>query len=652
MYVLIADVEKILNAYKPGPFRQLGNGFGRLMGGSHHLGDHSLVKNLHELIYGTSFYERNRMYFQQKRFTEMERIRGSLIEDLLAQYPTKEGAQSRVVADSLRYLIEPLEGPLILCDFYKELILDYIGRNLDDEGKDKLRFDIPVLDLNRLFRMREECNALARFYWGLSNQSLEDQELAKTRLVQLFNEQVDQQEVIKQVILAVLARVLDKQSCDVLPKRMPELALFLVSYMGYDMGYAGREFKRLKLFQFFEIDLPPADVLASVLGKSWVQELHFCCDLIHDIPADFWALLNRALEDSWVSMIRVDFRWPNFLAMRQPIPNSQSFCAVWARTTMQFTVSDLPLGWSADKTERFFDSLAQSQVKTLIFEKYGPEVFLRQDQVRALARVLPRAKFTTLKFILDIASPLFLKMLEDWRALFQILPCSQVTALAVAIVGLDVAGGTTENRAALAVLLAELQVHKLKLTFQRHALYGSEFFINLPAVEWIAVEDIISKLNVKNFELDNYVNIQNVDWGIFNRMYRPSQIKGLGFRDIDQFDKVSDIQWQDFLAIFEDSKITSVQIRLQNPARRAQLKKLIEQNVRRSFVDMKSGSLQHTIAHRLWQRPGAAITSNPEAGTRTFTARNLRFTFAQTGHAILSGAEAEYAACGVRYSAS
>ena len=647
MYVLIADVEKILNAYKPGPFRQLGNGFGRLMGGSHHLGDHSLVKNLHELIYGTSFYERNRMYVQQRCFKRPERIHGSLIADLLAQYPTKEGTQSRVVADSLRRLIAPVAAPIGSYDFYQGLILDYIGRNLDDEDKDRLRFDIPVSADNDPFAMVRECNALALFYWGLSNRFSRNQTLAETRLVQIFNKHADQQAAIKQVILGVLARVLNRQSCGKPLENMPILALFLVLYM----DYASYQFKSLQLFQFHEFYLLPADVLASVLKKSCVQELHFdCIPTMHDVPADFWALLNRVLEDSMVSMIRVSFYESN-----EPDRNSQIFRIVWARTTiMQCTVSALPLWLSVDYTEQFFDSLGRSPVEMLIFENYGPAEFLCQDQVRALARVLPHAKFTTLKFILNIASPLFLEMLEGWRALFQSLPRSQVTTVAITIAGfLDAEGGTAENRAALAGLLVELQVHKLKLNFERHIPDGNpQFFIDLPAVEWIAVEDIISKLNVKNFELDNYVNIQNVDWGIFNRMYRPSQIKGLGFRDIDQFDKVSDIQWQDFLAIFEDSKITSVQIRLQNPARRAQLKKLIEQNVRRSFVDMKSGSLQHTIAHRLWQRPGAAITSNPEAGTRTFTARNLRFTFAQTGHAILSGAEAEYAACGVRYSAS
>ena len=644
MYVLIADVEKILNAYKPGPFRQLGNGFGRLMGGSHHLGDHSLVKNLHELIYATSW----KGYFQQGCFKRPERIRGSLIEDLLAQYPTKEGAQSRAVADSLRHLIAPVPAPIAGHDLYQELILNYIGRNLSDDQKDRLRFDIPVLDLNRGFPVRAECDALARFYWGLSNQSLEDQALAETRLVKIFNEHVDQQECIKQFILVVLARVLDKQSCDGLPASMPVMALFLVLYM----DYASYQFKSLELVAATEFYLLPADVLASVLKKSCVQELHFNSGLLQHIPADFWALLDRVLEDSMVSMIRVDFHWPGFVAMPQPIPNHQSFCAVWARTKItQFTVSDLPPGWSADNTEQFFDSLAQSEVKTLIFEKYGPEVFLRQDQVRALARVLPHAKFTTLKFILNIASPLFLEMLEGWRALFQSLPRSQVTTVAITIAGfLDAEGGTAENRAALAGLLVELQVHKLKLNFERHIPDGNpQFFIDLPAVEWIAVEDIISKLNVKNFELDNYVNIRNVDWSIFDRMYRPSQIKSLGFRDIDQFDEVSDIQWQAFLAIFEDSKITSVQIRLENSARRAQLEKLIAQNVRRSFVDMESGSLQHTIAHRLWQRPGAAIIQDPATEACAFASSNVSSNINSAVFRVLKQTEEEYAARGVRY---
>ena len=378
----------------------------------------------------------------------------------------------------------------------------------------------------------------------------------------------------------MLARVLNRQSCGKPLENMPILALFLVLYM----DYASYQFKSLQLFQFHEFYLLPADVLASVLKKSCVQELHFdCIPTMHDVPADFWALLNRVLEDSMVSMIRVSFYESN-----EPDRNSQIFRIVWARTTiMQCTVSALPLWLSVDYTEQFFDSLGRSPVEMLIFENYGPAEFLCQDQVRALARVLPHAKFTTFKFILDIASPLFLEMLEDWRALFQSLPRSQVTTVVITIAGfLDAEGGTAENRAVLAELLVELQVH----------------------------------------------------------------IKSLGFRDIAQFDQVSDIQWQAFLAIFEDSKITSVPIKLENSARRAQLEKLIEQNVRRSFVDMKSGALQHTIAHRLWQKPGAAMIHNPAAGTRTCTAGKLRFTFAQASHAILRHGDV-YKACGVRYSA-
>ena len=579
MYVLIADVEKILNTYKPGPFRQLGNGFGRLMGGSHHLGDHSLVKNLHELIYGTSFYERNRMYVQQRCFKRPERIHGSLIADLLAQYPTKEGTQSRVVADSLRRLIAPVAAPIGSYDFYQGLILDYIGRNLDDEDKDRLRFDIPVSADNDPFAMVRECNALALFYWGLSNRFSRNQTLAETRLVQIFNKHADQQAAIKQVILGVLARVLNRQSCGKPLENMPILALFLVLYM----DYASYQFKSLQLFQFHEFYLLPADVLASVLKKSCVQELHFdCIPTMHDVPADFWALLNRVLEDSMVSMIRVSFYESN-----EPDRNSQIFRIVWARTTiMQCTVSALPLWLSVDYTEQFFDSLGRSPVEMLIFENYGPAEFLCQDQVRALARVLPHAKFTTFKFILDIASPLFLEMLEDWRALFQSLPRSQVTTVVITIAGfLDAEGGTAENRAVLAELLVELQVH----------------------------------------------------------------IKSLGFRDIAQFDQVSDIQWQAFLAIFEDSKITSVPIKLENSARRAQLEKLIAQNVRRSFVDMESGSLQHTIAHRLWQRPGAAIIQDPATEACAFASSNVSSNINSAVFRVLKQTEEEYAARGVRY---
>ena len=613
MYLLLADVEKAINKYKPGPLRRLFD---------YHP---PLIKALQDCItYQHQMFEDD-VSFKKARW---QWIDANEIEIFLEQYATKEGSSPYKVAESLRALIAlPSRGPVTEYDFYRKHILDYITDGFRGIEKEQVFAGI-CLEIGASFSTQgvmQRFDSLACFYVGIEHELVryesiqEEAVLRTTKLVTLFNERADRQQLIKQVILAELRKLFQQQQKH---WSLGGYYFSLAHALVLDKSAEEYQFDALTLSGNTFFHLAPPDLLSRVLVKCHTQELH----VEYGVVAQFWDSLDHILEGSEVSKIRLSF----CNVVGGPLGEGyawQPFYNVWPRTKIkQLSIVALPPGWSVENAQSFFNSLAQSPVETLIFER-GRDLaaVFRSNEIMALANALPQSKLTTIKITLDLASPLFLTKLAEWRLFFQALPASQVKTLDVEIRGFfSKAQNREENCAALPDLLAEIQVDRLSLVFNIcRGFKDPDSLKDLSDEKWAAFESLLPRLKVGALQLN---------------------------QDLE----LNEVRWEAFRAIVKDSKITSMQVRLKDPERRAQLEQLVEKNIRRAITvsqPLDSGSLQQMIACMLWRRQGAIMAHNPEAGTRTFTAGNVSLTFAQTNHSILRRTEEEYKAC-VRYGAS